>query len=37
MKVEMKRMVKKLLKKEGKDGLKDVKEFLITKILLKRI
>jgi hypothetical protein len=30
-------MVKKLLKKEGKDGLKDVKEFLITKILLKKI
>ena len=37
MKAEMKRMVKKLLKKEEKDGLKDVKEFLITRILLKKI
>ena len=33
----MKQKVKILLKKEAKDGLKDVKEFLITKILLKKI
>jgi hypothetical protein len=33
----MKRMVKILLKVEAKGGLKDVKEFLITKTLLKKI
>ena len=33
----MRRMVKILLKIEAKGGLKDVKEFLITKTLLKKI
>lgn len=33
----MRQMVKILLKMEVKGGLKDVKEFLITKTLLKKI
>jgi len=33
----MRRMVKILRKMEAKGGLKDVKEFLITKTILKKI